>query len=58
VKEHNGTEVWAYLGQKIVYLVINSFIQVLDEDITLTRFAESWVALRPHDAAARAGQRE
>lgn len=44
---------WGGSRTKLHYLVVNSLIQVLDEDITLTRFAESWIALRPHDAAAK-----
>lgn len=33
------------------YLVVNGFIQVLDENVTLTSFTESGVTLRPHDPA-------
>lgn len=42
-----------WVSGQITYLVVNSLIQVLDEDITLSGFAESRIALRPHDAAAR-----
>lgn len=31
-------------------LVVNRFVQVLDEDIANARFTERWIALRPHDA--------
>jgi len=40
-------------GLWIYYLVVNLFIKVLDEDVALTRLAEGWVSLRPHDTAER-----
>ena len=38
-------------GRWIIYLVVNLFVEVLDEDVALTRLAEGWVSLRPHDTA-------
>lgn len=33
------------------HLVINQFIEILDEDVALSGLAEGGVSLRPHDAA-------
>ena len=39
-------------GKSIVEgLVIDGLVQVLDEDVALTRLAEGWVTLGPHDTA-------
>lgn len=35
------------------HLVVNQFIQVLDENVALSSLAEGGVPLRPHDAASR-----
>lgn len=35
------------------YLVVDSLIEVLDENITLTRLAKGRVTLRPHDTATK-----
>ncbi len=41
-------------GKRIVQgLVVDSLVQVLDEDIALAGLAEGGVTLRPHDAAMR-----
>jgi len=47
-----AAENWAKSGKGVVKcLVVNGRVQVLDEDVALTSFAKSRVALRPHDAA-------
>jgi len=40
---------------EVCYLVVNLLVKVLDENIALTRLAEGWVSLRPHDTARRQG---
>ena len=40
------------------HLVVDSFVQVLDEDVALTSLAESGVALGPHDTASEPFQYE
>jgi hypothetical protein len=42
---------WSQILSGVIDLVVNPFIKVLDEDVSLTRLAKSRVALRPHDAA-------
>jgi hypothetical protein len=39
------------ISSRVIYLVVNSFVKILDEDVSLTRFTKSGVALGPHDAA-------
>ena len=36
------------------YLVVNSIIKILDEDVALAGLAQGWVALGPHNTAGTA----
>lgn len=40
---------WSLLSG--AHLVINQFIEILDEDVALSGLAEGGVSLRPHDTA-------
>jgi len=46
-------QVTQWTSGRIHYLVVNLLVEVLDENVALTRLAEGWVSLRPHDTARR-----